>query len=211
MSMIFEIVELLQHEVRRVVEDVAALVAADRLEEALEGRAVEQILAGMNFVGDVAAGLVEGVEDRPPAARQFLERRLDQPRRALRPGIDVRPGERAGEGRVRLEAETLRRLGGVQHLFDRPLLPRSGLAVHFRRGETVEGVVESRVHRDELTLQMRREFGDREPVACGDAFELVAIGLRSGCLGEIDQASVPGGNLHALVAERSRPFADRSE
>ena len=86
MSMIGEIVELLQHEVRRVVENVAALVAADRLEEALEGRAVEQVFAGMDLVGEIASGFVEGVEDRPPAARQFGERRLDQ------------PGARCGQG-----------------------------------------------------------------------------------------------------------------
>ena len=87
---VVEIVELLQHEVRRIVEDVAALVAFQGLEEALEGGAVENVLAGMDLVGDVAAGVVEGVEDRLPPLRQFLERRLDQPRRALRPRIDDR-------------------------------------------------------------------------------------------------------------------------
>src|SRR5208337_4425388 len=55
----FEIIELLQHEVRRIVVDRAALVALDRVEEALECRAVEQVLAGMELVADVAAGVVE--------------------------------------------------------------------------------------------------------------------------------------------------------
>ena len=106
-----EIVELLQQEMRGIVVDRAALVAADRVEEPLEGRAVEHVLAGMDFVADVAAGVVEGVEDRPPAPGEFGEGGLDQAGRALRPGIDIGPGERAGEGRMRVEAEVLRRLG----------------------------------------------------------------------------------------------------
>ena len=83
-----EIVELLQHEMRGIVEDVAALVALQRLQEPLEGRAVENVLARMNFIGDVDAGVVERIEDRLPALGEFLERGLDQARGALRPGID---------------------------------------------------------------------------------------------------------------------------
>ena len=77
-----EIVELLQHEVAGVVEDVRARVIVDRVEEALEGHAVVQVLARMDFVGEIDARLVERVEDRPPALRQFVERFLDQARRA---------------------------------------------------------------------------------------------------------------------------------
>src|SRR5579871_1135369 len=62
----FEIVELLQHEVRGIVVDRAALVAFERVEKALEGGAVENVLAGMKLVADVDAGVVEGVEDRLP-------------------------------------------------------------------------------------------------------------------------------------------------
>ena len=58
---------------------------ADGGEEALEGGAVVQILAGMDLVGDVDAGLVEAVEDRAPAAAELVEGGLDQARRALRP------------------------------------------------------------------------------------------------------------------------------
>src|SRR5271154_1357515 len=47
-----EVVELLQHIVRGIVEDVAALVALQRIEEPLEGRAVENVLARMDLVGD---------------------------------------------------------------------------------------------------------------------------------------------------------------
>ncbi len=70
----------------------------DALEEHLEGHAVVQVLAGMDLVADVDAGFVEGVEDRAPAPGQLVEGALDQAGRALRPGIEIGPGERAGEG-----------------------------------------------------------------------------------------------------------------
>ena len=64
-----EVVQLLQEEVRRVVVDAAARMVVHPLEEQLEGDAVEQVLARMQLEGDAAAGLVVGVEDRPPAPR----------------------------------------------------------------------------------------------------------------------------------------------
>src|SRR5690606_38975619 len=66
-----EIVEALQHEVRRVVVDAAARVVADPLEQHLEGHAVEQVLARMQLEADVDALLVAGVENRPPALGQL--------------------------------------------------------------------------------------------------------------------------------------------
>src|SRR5271157_1563870 len=111
-----EIIELLQHEVRRIVVDRAALVALNCVEEALERRPVEQIFARVKLIADVAARVVERVEDRPPPLSQFFEGRLDQPRRALWPRIDEWPRERAGEGRMRGEAEALRSLRAFQHM-----------------------------------------------------------------------------------------------
>ncbi len=75
---VFEIVELLQHEVAGVVEDVAALVTADAFEEHLEGRTIMQVFAGVDLVADIDALGIEGIEDRAPALRQFVEGRLDQ-------------------------------------------------------------------------------------------------------------------------------------
>src|SRR5690606_38128037 len=49
---VVEIVELLQDEVTRVEQDVAAPVALHAVEEHLERRPIEQILAGMDFVAE---------------------------------------------------------------------------------------------------------------------------------------------------------------
>ncbi len=95
-----EVVELLQQEVRRVVVDAAARMVVHPLEKHLEGDAVEQVLARMQLEGDAAAGLVEGVEDRPPAFGELVESGLDQARRALRPRIEIGPGQRAREADV---------------------------------------------------------------------------------------------------------------
>src|SRR2546426_10611590 len=83
---ILEIVELLQHEMAGIVQEVATLVATDPVEEHLERHAVMQILARMDLEAEVDAGVLERVQNRAPAPRQLVERRLDQTRRPLRPG-----------------------------------------------------------------------------------------------------------------------------
>ena len=201
-----QIVELLQQEVRRVVVDVAALVAADRVEEHLEGGAVEHVLAGMNLEADVDAGLVIDVEDRFPAAAELGERLVDQAGRALRPWIEIGEGQRTGERHRRFQAEMLRGLGGVLDLLDRPFLPGLRIVVVLGRGERVEGGVIGRMHRDELALQMRRQFGDLDAGILADALHLVAIGLGLSRLFEIEQARVPGRDLDALVAQARPPI-----
>ena len=104
---------------------LAARVPVDPVEEHLEGRAVEQVLARMDLVADVDAVLLGEVEDRPPAPRQLVEGGLDQPRRPLRPGIDEGPGQRAGEGHhARSRPMRFEALQRLPHLLDRPFLPR---------------------------------------------------------------------------------------
>ena len=127
-----DIVEVLQAEMRRVVVDAAALVPADLVEEALVGRAVEEILAGMQLEANVDADLVVHVEDRPPAPGELLERGLDQIGGPRRPGIEERPGERAGEGHVRVEAEIAAGPRPELDLLDRPFLALLRVAAHFR-------------------------------------------------------------------------------
>ncbi len=81
--------------------------------------------------------------------------------------------------------------------------------MHRRGREAVELAVIGRVHRDELALQMRRQLGDLDAGVRADALDLVAIGLRARRLLQVEQPSVPGRDLHALVAEPGGPFGDR--
>src|SRR3546814_12584128 len=74
--------------------------------------------------------------------------------------IDIGPGERAGKGRVRRQAEASARLRRQLDLLDRPRLPLGGLAADVLRREAVEQAVVRRMHRDKLALQMRRAFAD---------------------------------------------------
>jgi hypothetical protein len=96
-------------------------------------------------------------------------------------------------------------------LVNRPFLACLRLAADFRGGEGVEGIVIGRVDRDELSLEMGGKLGDFDAVPGGSALQFIAIGLALGRLPEVDQARVPGGNLHSLVTERRRPAADRIE
>ena len=205
---VVEIVEALQHVVRRVVEHVAAHVPVELVEEHLEGRAVEQVLARMDLVADVDPVLLGEVEDRPPAPRQLLEGRLDQPRRPLRPGIGIGPGQRAGEGRHRRQPHALRRLQRHAHLLHRPLLPRLRVAAHLRRREAVEERVIGRMHRHQLPLQVRRELGHLDAVGLGHALDLVAIVLRGRRLLQVEELPGPGRHLHADIAAVGRPPGD---
>ena len=184
---------------------------AGALVEHLEGNAVAYVLAGMDLVAEVDAGFLIGVEDRTPAAREFVERGLDQARRPLRPRIKERPSQRAGKADAAGEAEAAGRLRGLHHLVHRPVLTLLRLAPDCRRCERVEGFVVGGVDRDELSLQMGGQFGDRQTVARGHACDFIAIGLRGGCLVEVDQAWIGGRDLNALVTERGRPAADRIE
>ena len=62
-----ETIELLQQEMRGIVVDPAALMAAEPVEEKLKSRAVEDILAGMDLEADIDAMLLLDIEDRPTA------------------------------------------------------------------------------------------------------------------------------------------------
>src|SRR3546814_5255348 len=100
-----EIIELLEHEVARIEQQPCPRVPVHYLQKTLVGRAVVQILAGVDFIGEVDPVLLEHIEDRAPASAKLGESLLDEPRGPLRPGIDIRPGEGAGTGRVRRQAD----------------------------------------------------------------------------------------------------------
>ncbi|ENN87473.1 hypothetical protein RHSP_28535 [Rhizobium freirei PRF 81] len=206
---VVEIIEALQDIVRGVVEHVGARVVLHALQEHLEGDAVMQVFARMDFVADVNAVFVGVIEDRRPAAGKLFKGGFDETGRTLRPGIDEGPGKRAREGRMRLDAEMLRSRQRHLHLFDRPFLPRLRVPSHFRSRKTVEGFVIGGMHGNELTLQMGRKFRYLDTVRAGDTGELVAIILGGSCLLQVDELACPSRNLHADIAGIGSPFRDR--
>ena len=75
---VLEIVEALQHVVRRVVEHACTFVASGALMEHLVAHSVVQILARMNLVADVDTAIGGMLENRPPALGELVECRLDE-------------------------------------------------------------------------------------------------------------------------------------
>ena len=72
-----KIIHLLQHHVARIVQNIRARMIADRAEKALEGRAVVQILAGMELETHIHSRIVKSIQNRQPAPTQFLEYLID--------------------------------------------------------------------------------------------------------------------------------------
>src|SRR5262245_10103637 len=119
----------------------------------------------MNLIAKVYACLVISIEDRLPAPGELVECRLDQARRALRPRIEIGPRERAGERDARRQSQSPRCGRGIHELLNGPGLPRLRIAFHLSRSESVECLVIGGMHRDELALEMGREFTDRQAVS----------------------------------------------
>lgn len=194
-----------------IEENVGARMIADAVEEHFEGGAVVEIFAGMDFEAEIDAGFIKGVENREPALGELVEGGFDEAGGALRPGIDVGPGERAGKGNVRFEAE----IGGsprrLQELLDGPRLALLRMAVKILGSEAVEHRVVSGMAGDKLALEMCREFRDGEFVARGDGLQIIAIRFAFGGALEIEEAGVPGRDLHGHVAEAGGPGADGIE
>src|ERR1700709_2070431 len=115
-----DIVQILQTKMRRVVGDAATLMAAEEIQEPLEGRAVEEILARMQLETDVHAVLLVEIQDRTPPTRQLLESLLDQPGGTRRPRVDIRPGETARESDMRLQSQIPACPSTELNLFHRP-------------------------------------------------------------------------------------------
>ena len=90
-----EIVELLQEKMTGIVKDSGAPVLPDCLQEALPGRAVVQVFAGVQLVTQVYVVVLKHIENRQPATAQLRKGLLNQAGRALRPRIVKRPGKRA--------------------------------------------------------------------------------------------------------------------
>lgn len=167
-----------------------------------------QVFARMDFIADIDAVFIGMIEDRLPAAGEFLKCRFHQAGRTLRPWIDERPCQRTGKGRMRADAEIARCTDRHLHLLNRPLLARLGIAAHFGHREAIESFIIGRVHRDELALQMRRKLRDFDTVLTRHTGEFVTIILRFRSLFQIDQLARPCGNLHPGIAFFGGPFGD---
>ena len=70
-------------------------VIVDPFKEHFIGHAVVQVFAGVDFIAEVDAAVFGVVQDGQPATRQFVECLFHEAGGALRPGIDIGPGERA--------------------------------------------------------------------------------------------------------------------
>jgi len=112
---------------------------------------------------------------------------------------------------VRLQAELLRGARRQLDLLDRPGLAGLGLALDRGRREGVELLVEGGMDGDQLTLQVGGQLGDLQAMLGDLGGQVVAVGLRLGGLGQIDDARVPARQLHTDVAELGSPGADRVE
>ena len=200
-----DVVQSLLDEMAGVIIDIAARMIADCVEELLERLAVENLLAGVQLKPKVDAGFVEGVEDGRPTPGELGESRFDEMARALRPGIDIRPGERTAERLRDLEAQALRRDGGDLHLLDRPGLTRFGIPVHARRRESVIDGVVSRMHGDKLALKGGHQFGGLEAVLFQCPRDLVGIGLAFGATAEVEEAARPSSGAAAPCSRDSPP------
>jgi len=66
-----------------------------------------QVFAGMDLKAEVDAVLIEDIENRLPALREFCECGFDEAVRPLWPRIDVGPCQRAGECRMFGETQVL--------------------------------------------------------------------------------------------------------
>ena len=122
-----------------------------------------QVFTGVDFKTDIDSVILENIQDRMPSTREFVERILDQASRALRPRIEIRPRQRARETGMRGKAQTAAGDRGQLDLVNRPSLSRGGIAAHFGRGKGIELGIVGGVNRDQLALQVRRQFGDRQP------------------------------------------------
>ncbi len=179
------------------------------IEEAFEGRAIVQVLTWVDLEAEIHAAGIEGIEDRAPAAAEFSEGFFHQSRWALRPGIEIGPGQCAGERGMRGQPQPLAGFGGQQKLLHRPGLAGGGIATLVRGCESVEQAVVGRMDRDQLPLQMGGQLGDLHAMTGQHAGEAVAVRLAARGLGQIEQVGRRGGDLYARIAQTRGPSGQR--
>src|SRR5471030_264754 len=103
-----KVVQLLQQKMTRIEQDVRSRMSVHSGKKTIERHTIVQILARMQLVANIHTGLIEGIQQRPPAPRQFFKRGRNKTLRALRPRIQIRPCQRPRKRHVRAQAQALR-------------------------------------------------------------------------------------------------------
>src|SRR5690625_865063 len=145
-----KIVEHLQSEVARVIENIGPRVAIDRLQEFFEGDTVVQILTRMQLIADIHSRFIKRVENWQPPVSQFTEAALDQSCRALRPGVDRVPEKSSRKGAVFGQPQVLARPGGQLQRLHGPLRPGGRIVVQMFGGKSIKESVVSRMDSHQL-------------------------------------------------------------
>ena len=107
---VVQTIQTLQHLMRRIIQHLGALMVAHTLQKYLERHAVVQVFTGVYFEAQINAVAVRVVKNESSAFCQLVNGHLDQPRRALRPRIDIRPSQRAGKRRLRRQPQMRERI-----------------------------------------------------------------------------------------------------
>jgi len=163
----------------------------------------------MDLEAQVHAAGVEGIQDGAPAAAEFGEGFFHQPGRALRPRIEIRPGQRAGERGMCGQPQALAGLGRQQQLLHRPGLAGGRIAALVRRRKAVEQAVVGGMDRDQLALQVGGQLGDLQAMPGQHAGDVVAVRLAACRLGQIEQVGRAGRYLYARIAQPRGPAGQR--
>src|SRR5215467_168445 len=124
-----------------------------------------EVFARVQLKAQVDSRRVKVVENGFPSLCQFVERQVDQPWRTLRPRIDIRPSESAWKGYVRLDSQVGGSFCCQSKLFDSPYLTSRRISTNALRSKRVEPNVISRMHRNQLALEMGRKFSQLQAIS----------------------------------------------
>ena len=167
-----------------------------------------QVFSGMDLETQIHSRFLKRIQDRQPARGQLVEGGLDESGGALRPGVNVRPGQRSGKSGVGLEPQVRRRLRRKQQLLHCPFLPRLPVSTELLGRESIEHQIVSGMHSHQLPLQMSGKLSQMQTVRREGIEHVVAISFAFRGQLQVKQAAIPGRDLHALVAQTGSPVRD---
>ena len=107
---------------------------------------------------------------------------------------------------MRLQAQPRAGVRGEPQLLRRPRRPLRRIGAHLRRREPAERIGIGRMTGEQLALQVRRQFGDRDAVARQLAAQVVAVVLALRRERQVEQRRIRRRHLDADVAEARRPL-----